>query len=389
LIAQEPLKEAEGGGEPIEDGYEQWFSDGVGDSEEDLVLEIDAVHTPGMAPKNMDDIRNSIAALGGTHATILENIGSVAKVVMALQEDVTWLRQDLGVVHEVLEKLAEHVGEQPKTIATVLGAGQSGSPSPSAWGGWTEPPATDNHARAPPTQFTEDERVYEHEESPCPIQRAHESIQAIMETQLFNSISSMPIRETSLPPELLVEWRGDQDPFHTTGMLASSIPQRGLEQDVGDDETQQMEMTIDGPQVSAQAPPSSTWSDYRTAVRDLPNHVGKGGDSDVGWVRSKRARDILADFNADREASMSEAENIEAVNLNLNLSPESLEAPGAMRGTWKEALGIDIPGTSRGGKGAGRGKGRATRPPAIDYNFRSEASVAHMLPGHPCISVPY
>lgn len=210
-IAQEPLEDADAGGDPTEDPTEEDptekdpTEEEEEPTEEEPPLETHRVETAGAEAKSLVDIRNNIAVMGSAHDAILENIASVAKVVMALHADVTWLRTDIGVVHEVLDKLAENVGEQPKTTAEVLGVRQHGSPKTTVWGIWDEAMHTIEHEGATRTHVVEDERQFQHDDPLSHIAPAPESMHCISETQLHHSSEPVHISDPTLSKRAATE----------------------------------------------------------------------------------------------------------------------------------------------------------------------------------------
>lgn len=56
--------------------------------------------------ERLEEIKNCIAMLDATHSTIVSKPALLEKVVIDVQEDVTWMRGDVRVVHEVVEKIS-------------------------------------------------------------------------------------------------------------------------------------------------------------------------------------------------------------------------------------------------------------------------------------------
>ena len=55
-----------------------------------------------------------------------------------MQGDMTWVREDLGVVHEVMEKIAEHMSMMGQNPNDGEGAMEQGPGEESPWGAWRE-----------------------------------------------------------------------------------------------------------------------------------------------------------------------------------------------------------------------------------------------------------
>ena len=94
-------------------------------------------------------------------------------------------------------------------------------------------------------------------------------------------------------------------------------------EDVAEEETQQLEYTVDGTQAQTSAPGRSMWSDFTCAVRDLPAVEGGGGMGEAGWVQSKRERGGHGDIDALKVTQRKQADTTNYVNLYLNLPPEN------------------------------------------------------------------
>ena len=78
----------------------------TGESEEEEPLEIHTNSAGDAWMERLEEIKNCIAMLNATHNTIVSKPASLEKVVIDVQEDVTWMRGDVRVVHEVVEKIS-------------------------------------------------------------------------------------------------------------------------------------------------------------------------------------------------------------------------------------------------------------------------------------------
>lgn len=289
---QEPLQEASPQRVTAEDDGDHCSSYATGESEEEGDLEIQTMHAPNNVVERLDGIRTSMAAVDITHNAIMNKLTLVEKVVMPLQEDMTWVREDLGVVHEIVEKFAEHVSMRRKTTTEVEGVREDRSPNPCAWGTWKDEAHAKDHDRARTTSITEDERILLCDDEPRHMHGAHEAASSIRETQFFNSSKGIYNSVTSLAEE---NGMGEMHSYWETG---KKTRQRDVE-DVLEDGTQQMELSCDGTQVRTHAPSRSMWVDFAFAIRDLPSLVADGGNDDEGWVRAKRAHGNCIEYAAN------------------------------------------------------------------------------------------
>ena len=65
-----------------------------------------------------------------------------------MQGDMTWVREDLGVVHEVMEKIAEHVSGFEKNTNEEDGPREDVDLGGSPWGSWRDAIKEPEHAKA-------------------------------------------------------------------------------------------------------------------------------------------------------------------------------------------------------------------------------------------------
>lgn len=107
---------------------------GTGESEREETLDIWANIASNALIEKFEDIKCCISMLDATQNVIVKKLESMEKVVTLVQEDVTWVRGDVGVVHEILEIIAEHVSMLNPTVAEVEGVPEHRSIQVSAWG---------------------------------------------------------------------------------------------------------------------------------------------------------------------------------------------------------------------------------------------------------------
>lgn len=67
----------------------------------------------------LDKISCSIAVIVATHNAFVKKLEIVEKAIRTMQKDLTWVSEDLGVVHEVMENMVEHVSSQVKIMTEV------------------------------------------------------------------------------------------------------------------------------------------------------------------------------------------------------------------------------------------------------------------------------
>lgn len=124
---QPPLEALDNWASASEEG-EQCSSYGTGESESDEVLGKDVNNGGAQWTESVEDMRKTIVALNETQPAILDKLVALEKLVSFVQEDTTWVRGDVRVVHEVVEKLADYVSKLSDTVAMVDGVPERTSP---------------------------------------------------------------------------------------------------------------------------------------------------------------------------------------------------------------------------------------------------------------------
>ena len=120
--------------------------------------------------------------IDATPNTLVNKLESMEKVVKTMQEDMTWMRKDLGVVHEVMQNIVEHVSLQVKIMTKIDKLGEQRSIEVCAWGTWKDKLHTDVCDGAKTTRIADDDRVHLHNKKPSHIHGGHEAINNIQKT---------------------------------------------------------------------------------------------------------------------------------------------------------------------------------------------------------------
>ena len=124
---------------------------GTGESEEEGEQEFANNLTAASWTEGMEYIKRCMANMDATHTYIVEKLANMdatntyivekltsleklEKSVMAVQEDMAWVRGDVPIVHEVVENLVEHVCTQKPTVVEVEVAPKGVHTPVSAWG---------------------------------------------------------------------------------------------------------------------------------------------------------------------------------------------------------------------------------------------------------------
>lgn len=362
--------QVEGGQSPAAENEDDGASSyGTADSEEDGIIPTTTTHDTEKLAERLDDMKASLEAMIGMQNVFAMKIASLEKVVLAMQVDTTWVREDLGIVHEITEKLAEYVADLSKPATAADGERGQRSPSVSPWQPWPYEGGGDDSDRADTTTAIEEDRVHLGEEEPSHIHRVGEAMTAIEETQMLDMNAGMQTNISGVLEEV-----GGGGWYEKRASLQAIISPTGKQartrdvEDAAEDGLHQTEMTLDGTQARPQTMARSMWEDFRTAVRDVPPGTDVGHERDADWVRSKRGR---GSSRGNREGDRPRGADCGMGghgNFNLNLSPDG--DVGGGESYEKNERGKATRGRCRG---SGRGTGRVKRPPAVQPRYSSTA----------------
>jgi hypothetical protein len=376
IKGQQALKDGEMPMPTVTPEGDQHSSYGTGESEEDGALEIQTKVAGNPWSDTMGDIKRCIAAVDASQKAIVDKLAKLEKLVTGVQDDVTWVRSDVGAVHDIVDNLADHVSMFKNTVAVVEGLPKQLSPDVSAWGQWGAKSLALERAVADSMDIAEDDMAQLGEEEPKLVNAGYGPQSAIEETQLFDMNTAMPAIPTS---------QGEED--GSEGWFPKAGTSRGYEspiryQNVGADEEEtqdigshQMELAFQCTQTGTQAPGPSMWSDRTTTVTDNQSPGYVGGHNSPGCVRSKRARASSSGVGHLDITDTRAEELAHHGDLNLNLSPDrtgATEDSQGMRGN--DARPARGPGSRGGGRGGGRSGGRGKRPPPVQPRYHTTAS---------------
>lgn len=121
--------------------------------------------------------------------------------MLAVQADLTWVREDLGVVHEVMEKIAHHVSAHKNTTANVGEVHAQRSPHVYAWGTWRHESHGNECGRGDMTAMTDPCRGDAGDEEPSHAYGGEEAMSSIRESQMFDMQLDVDANTTSLEDE--------------------------------------------------------------------------------------------------------------------------------------------------------------------------------------------
>ena len=359
----------------VED-VEQASSYATGDDLEEGGLEINGNIANDGWMEGLEDIKTCIARLEASQNGIVVKLAELEKVVLAVQEDTIWLRGDVRVVHEVVEKLADHASMLNNTVVEVEGVANVGPPLPSAWGHWPD----DVHAEAYQTPKSkgveEDVRAHLCEDDAMHGHVGHDFDTTIQETQVMDMTAGVPGMIRSPAAEVGVGgWFEKRVRADVVASPIGTQPRRRTVDDAVEDGFEEMELTLPG----TLAPGRSMWDEFTSTVRDMHAPSHGGGERDDGCVGTKRGRQGSPPFGGSKQVETGAITMKGHGNLNLNLSPEKLDSSDCLGGRGGSGAALGRGAGSRGrGRMGGRGTCRGKRPPPMQPRYTSTASVCNL-----------
>lgn len=356
---------------------EQLSSDAAGDSEPDEWLDTDVPDSVAPLAKSLEGMQQYLGALDATLCKFVERLSALEKVVNAVQEDTLWVRGDVQVVHEVVEKLSDYVSVHSHTVATVEGVPEKNAKPVSAWGGWPAGAEAKEPDSAHSPGIGEDDELDAGPEELSLKHMLHDGDTAIQETQMYENDPSMQSYTMSLQEE--TEDGGWDKTLYSGRTLSLPTDSQQFEDD--EDErllvaSTQVEMAIDGTQSGTLPPGRSIFASLVSTVRDMDGPLVTCENTTEGWVQSKRGRASESEVQAQSHGqSMVPITTGKHTILNLNLSPEEADVSRTVRGRGKiSGTGGRGAGSRGGGRGGGRGAGRGKKPPLVQPRYGTKVS---------------
>lgn len=352
---------------------QQCSSYGTVDSEDDKVNETLGKEAADSMVDGMKAKSAGIAAIEATQIDILKKLASMGNALATMQVDINWVREDMKVVHEVVDKVAEHVCELTDVTAEVEKLQQQTCVGPSPWGTWGDPKDGEEQQRATVDRPAPDDGDTAIHNATSHIPVAHEDVCSIWESQpIYSNVEKHAHIPSSMEEEREAgDWYSDHD--GSPGMCSPPRKQTRTNAvvDSQDEETQEMVMTCNNTETSGTALVRAMWADFSTVVKEMRGTPGAGAQRKEGWVSTKRVRGSSSNSD-ERETQEEDAEGHENATINLNFPPENQVSPAAMCAVGRIPIYSDTAGTSRGGaKGAGRTSGRGRRPPIVAPRYHT------------------
>lgn len=300
--------------------------------------------------KAMKTLQASIEAINVVQAVVKDKLASLEKVVLTVQFDMTWVRGDMRGVHNVMEKLVDHVCELRDATVEVErlreqvqandGAQQTYKGKGHMEGSLESPNARSGHGELGGRD--------DYEQSPDPTY--YEPGSYIEETQRLDNNVEMHINYGSPTEEDKVD---DYGYVREASLGLCSPPRKQTKNHIGAEDvldlSQRMEMSCPNTQPRTTASGQSMWKDFVAAVRDWPTPTRAMNGSGSGRVSAKRGRRSTQDCSQERLTQGKESQMREHATLNLNLSPDKHVPMEGRREKRDIATGKGIDGTLKYG----------------------------------------
>lgn len=329
--------------------------------------------------KSLEEMKESMELMQATQNAIAQRLATMEKVVIGMDADTKWVREDLYVVHEIVEKLAEYVGELSRPGMELPWERPQSIPEISPWGtSWPDGSLAPDSERAGATIVNDYDSVDIGEAEPSHIDGAPETLTSILETQMFdmdegleNNIAGWAEAREGLGGDGI----RDGSPTQLSPIAKQTRPREP--ENVEADELPETQMTLEAPHGLTQMEGPSMWKDFKEACKDLPSTADLTDSDEVFWVQAKRGRGS----NSNR-GDVGRCGSRGQGSLNLNLSPDGDDGDEDMVGEGEYTTTSERGGATKGrGRGGGRGTGRGKRPPIVLPRY--------MNPVIPCTTYTY
>ena len=354
--------------------------------------EVSSYGTGHSSDERMEATRDAVAASGdgdlGTlfaaiatfsrgQSILIEKLTLLEKVVGTVQFDMTWVRDDMKAVHQVMERIAGNVCDLREGVPKVDMPREQVSVHaypPRVWKGKEQ----ETYIAKPPSASTS--RGDPHCGDDGLAGGSVENIDIVHdddETQDLIRIGDVQFKNIAATGDARRDWgyaREASPPLRLTQWPQTRVI---IEMEPLQEESQQIEMSCQSAQLPTPAADRSMWSDFTAAVRDWPAPTEPAAALQEGWVRSKKGNWDITDYGKGLPETGNAPEAEEHVQVNLNFVPERLAGTAT---TWGEGAMAPTDGileaSKKGPNGMGRGAGRGRGLPAVQPRFHTPVRVS-------------
>ena len=321
-------------------------------------------------------VTGGIAALCRGQGILMEKMTYLEKIVGTVQFDMTWVRDDMKLVQQVMEKYNQHVGAASDAAADVDRLkGQlpvDGSPL-RAWKGKQH---VEDMPRPPSVISTLVEMACGGEElADCNVDMGNAG-QFSEETLAFVKSPGTIKKTQDVPNTGRRDWGYVLTSSPDMGTPACQQARASIEKEAMQEDTQEMEMSCQSTQPQTNATGRSIWSDFAYAVRDWPPSAAGGTYTEEGWMGSQKGRWDSPDYGNDIPGAFSGPMLEEHGTVNLSTPMQKPGRTPTIRGVAEPAPFTSIGDTSKNiGTGTWRGTAPAKRPPAARPRYHNQVRV--------------
>jgi hypothetical protein len=322
---------------------------------------------------DMGTLYAAIATISRGQGILIEKMTMLERAVGTVQFDLTWVRDDVKAVHQVMDRIAEcfcDAGEGPLDVDT----GRDQVPvEDSPVEHWKEKePAVDITKTGSPSTSRGDGHSGV-DNVPVFMDGAHNPGNDFDVAEVdLHIVSANPGGHTAAVDGRR-EWeyaRVAPPVLRGTPCLETMI---SIYKEPLESETQFLEMSCQSTPVQTPATGRSMWSDFQTAVRDWPPTSAAATGFEEGWAASKKGRWDTIDHGKDAAISAATATGAEYGGANLKFWPLRQGEPGGAERRGVVASTESIGGAARkGGNGTGRSSGRGRGLPLVSPRFHTQ-----------------
>ena len=311
--------------------------------------------------------------LGEAMQAMKATLASLERMVLSVQFDMTCVRDDLKVVHNVVDNIADQLCELRDAPAEAETYRENIAGDVGAFGTWKANGNVEARAKSPDILSERDKDVILPDFDTSYDPPSYQPGSYIEDTPQFEILAEMNT-STITTPEEEGHQKGGNGRGASARLGSPPCPQtlRSMDVDELQEESQSLEMTCPSTQFLTPGASRSMWKDFTDAVRDWPAPSSDGCDRGEGWVSAKRGRGTSPEYGQERANAGKSSGLTSHATLNLNVSPDVHLAEVTMPG------GGDADGnkahastTRHGSRGGGRGTARAKRPAAVEPSYHS------------------
>ena len=351
------------------------LSDGSG-HRSDGILDTTRLVVPVNAGNDLPTLLSAIAALARGQAIVLEKLSFLEMIVGTVQFDMMWVRDDIKLVHQAMDRFGDYVCDVQEEVAEVQKLKEQVSLDGSAGHAMKGKEHVVEFQRPPSASTSHGEHVDVRTDY-VGIGGCRKEGGSIIEDTLNLGNIHEP-QTNALPVTGRREWGLEYNVLEEFASPQCQQTMVSIEKEPLEDESQQIEMSCQSTQLPTIVAARSMWTDFTTSVKDWRAPPAVPIEREEGWVSAKKGRWDLVDYGKQTIEPAASKMVSDNVVLNLNSPNESQVAAYETRMRGDAALSVAILATSKsGGNGTWRGSARGRRPPAVQPRYHT--SVRHLL----------